>query len=172
LLRPDEKYYVTPSLEVKQFLLSFGVSFAAFFGALQSACARPWDINKVYGDRPNYLPLQELEKRWDYANGLDGIDENMSIDNCLHSVFGASKVAADAMLKDRARSDADHGVRIAAVRELARGWKDDPDTLPLLKDRARSDTNSYVRYWAVQELARDWKDDPEVIAILSQDPPS
>src|ERR1035437_7870983 len=59
--------------------------------------------NKVYGDRPNYLPLQELEKRWDYANGLDGIDENMSIDNCLHSIFGASKVAADVMCQEFGR---------------------------------------------------------------------
>jgi CDP-paratose 2-epimerase len=54
----------------------------------------------VYGDRPNYLPLKELDKRWDYADGLDGIDENMSIDNCLHSVFGASKVAADVMCQE------------------------------------------------------------------------
>src|SRR3954469_1843939 len=59
--------------------------------------------NKVYGDRPNYLPLQELEKRWDYSNGLDGIDESMSIDNCLHSVFGASKVAADVMCQEFGR---------------------------------------------------------------------
>jgi CDP-paratose 2-epimerase len=59
--------------------------------------------NKVYGDRPNYLPLKELDKRWDYANGLDGIDESMSIDNCLHSVFGASKVAADVMCQEFGR---------------------------------------------------------------------
>src|ERR1022692_2384494 len=59
--------------------------------------------NKVYGDRPNYLPLRELAKRWDYAGGLDGIDENMSIDNCLHSVFGASKVAADVMCQEFGR---------------------------------------------------------------------
>ena len=59
--------------------------------------------NKVYGDRPNYLPLKELEKRWEYADGLDGIDENMSIDNCLHSVFGASKVAADVMCQEFGR---------------------------------------------------------------------
>ena len=59
--------------------------------------------NKVYGDRPNYLPLRELEKRYDYADGLDGIDENMSIDNCLHSVFGASKVAADVMCQEFGR---------------------------------------------------------------------
>jgi CDP-paratose 2-epimerase len=59
--------------------------------------------NKVYGDRPNYLPLKELEKRWEYADGLDGIDESMSIDNCLHSIFGASKVAADVMCQEFGR---------------------------------------------------------------------
>lgn len=59
--------------------------------------------NKVYGDRPNYLPLEEKQKRWDYANGLDGIDESMSIDQCLHSIFGASKVAADVMCQEFGR---------------------------------------------------------------------
>jgi CDP-paratose 2-epimerase len=59
--------------------------------------------NKVYGDRPNTLPLVEHEKRFDYANGLDGIDESMSIDACLHSVFGASKVAADVMCQEFGR---------------------------------------------------------------------
>ena len=59
--------------------------------------------NKVYGDRPNSLPLIELDSRWDYAGGLDGIDENMSVDQCLHSVFGASKVAADIMCQEFAR---------------------------------------------------------------------
>jgi CDP-paratose 2-epimerase len=59
--------------------------------------------NKVYGDRPNYLPLVELEKRYDFADGLDGIDESMSIDNCLHSIFGASKVAADIMCQEFGR---------------------------------------------------------------------
>jgi len=59
--------------------------------------------NKVYGDRPNYLPLTELDKRYDYAGGLDGVDENMSIDQCLHSVFGASKVAADVMCQEFGR---------------------------------------------------------------------
>jgi len=58
--------------------------------------------NKVYGDRPNSLPLVEKEKRYDYA-GLDGIDESMSIDHCLHSVFGASKVAADVMCQEFGR---------------------------------------------------------------------
>ena len=61
--------------------------------------------NKVYGDRPNTLPLTELDTRWEidplhpYA---DGIREDMSIDACLHSVFGASKVAADVMEIGRA----------------------------------------------------------------------
>lgn len=59
--------------------------------------------NKVYGDRPNTLPLVEHEKRYDYRDGLDGIDESMSIDNCLHSVFGASKVAADVMCQEFGR---------------------------------------------------------------------
>src|ERR1700730_15165635 len=59
--------------------------------------------NKVYGDRPNTLPLVELERRYDYANGLIGIDEGMSIDNCLHSLFGASKAAADIMCQEFGR---------------------------------------------------------------------
>jgi CDP-paratose 2-epimerase len=59
--------------------------------------------NKVYGDRPNRLPLIELEKRYEYANGLEGIDEQMSIDACVHSVFGASKVAADVMCQEFGR---------------------------------------------------------------------
>src|SRR5579871_2510904 len=59
--------------------------------------------NKVYGDRPNTLPLIELDKRYDYAGGLDSIDESMSIDQCLHSIFGASKVAADVMCQEFGR---------------------------------------------------------------------
>jgi CDP-paratose 2-epimerase len=59
--------------------------------------------NKVYGDRPNYLPLQETATRYDYAEGRDGIDENMSIDQCLHSLFGASKVAADVLCQEFGR---------------------------------------------------------------------
>jgi CDP-paratose 2-epimerase len=59
--------------------------------------------NKVYGDRPNHLPLVEHDKRYDYAGGLDGVDESMSIDQCLHSVFGASKVAADVMCQEFGR---------------------------------------------------------------------
>jgi CDP-paratose 2-epimerase len=59
--------------------------------------------NKVYGDGPNSLPLVELPKRYDYANGLDGISESMSIDQCLHSLFGASKVAADVLCQEFGR---------------------------------------------------------------------
>jgi CDP-paratose 2-epimerase len=62
--------------------------------------------NKVYGDRPNSLPLLELETRWEIEPGHDyqgGIREDMSIDACLHSVFGASKVAADIMVQEFGR---------------------------------------------------------------------
>ena len=57
-------------------------------------------------------------------------------------------------------------VRMAAVQELARGWKDDPHTLPWLKDRTRADADNNVRMVAVQELARGWKDDPETLPWL------
>ena len=60
--------------------------------------------NKVYGDTPNYLPLIELDKRWEIDEShvyyKNGIDENMSIDNSKHSIFGASKVAADVMVQE------------------------------------------------------------------------
>jgi len=59
--------------------------------------------NKVYGDTPNRLSLIEKEKRYDYADSRDGIDETMSIDCSLHSVFGASKVAADVMCQEFGR---------------------------------------------------------------------
>lgn len=59
--------------------------------------------NKVYGDRPNSLPLIEKETRFELPSDhkfYKGIDESMSIDNCLHSVFGASKIAADIMTQE------------------------------------------------------------------------
>jgi CDP-paratose 2-epimerase len=56
--------------------------------------------NKVYGDGPNTLPLKDLGQRWEYADGRDGIDETFPVDNCLHSVFGASKLAADIMCQE------------------------------------------------------------------------
>lgn len=58
--------------------------------------------NKVYGDHPNAIPMQELETRFDYL-GIDSIDETMSIDQCLHSLFGASKVAADVLCQEFGR---------------------------------------------------------------------
>jgi CDP-paratose 2-epimerase len=59
--------------------------------------------NKVYGDAPNRLPLVECDTRWDYAGGLDGISESLSIDQCLHSLFGASKTAADVLCQEYGR---------------------------------------------------------------------
>ncbi|MDF5709097.1 MAG: NAD-dependent epimerase/dehydratase family protein [Nostoc sp. S4] len=59
--------------------------------------------NKVYGDTPNYLPLEELEKRWEIEPNhqyTEGIDESMTIDNSKHSLFGASKVAADILVQE------------------------------------------------------------------------
>ena len=60
--------------------------------------------NKVYGDRPNHLPLVEQETRFELAPGHPwaerGFPEEMSIDGCLHSLFGASKVAADVLVQE------------------------------------------------------------------------
>jgi len=59
--------------------------------------------NKVYGDTPNFLPLNELETRWEIAPDHPywiGIDESMSIDASKHSLFGASKVAADILVQE------------------------------------------------------------------------
>jgi CDP-paratose 2-epimerase len=62
--------------------------------------------NKVYGDTPNRLPLRELEKRWEIEPGHEyqpGISETMSIDYTKHSLFGASKVAADVLVQEYGR---------------------------------------------------------------------
>ncbi len=61
--------------------------------------------NKVYGDRPNTLDLVEKETRWDYADPefAGGIPETFSIDQSKHSLFGASKVAADVMVQEYGR---------------------------------------------------------------------
>jgi CDP-paratose 2-epimerase len=63
--------------------------------------------NKVYGDNPNRLPLVERATRWeiaeDHAYFRHGIDEQMSLDHCKHSIFGASKVAADIMVQEYGR---------------------------------------------------------------------
>ncbi|HEX4639597.1 MAG TPA: NAD-dependent epimerase/dehydratase family protein [Chthoniobacterales bacterium] len=62
--------------------------------------------NKVYGDRPNELPLRELAKRWEIEAGHEyepGISESMSVDQTLHSIFGASKAAADLLVQEYGR---------------------------------------------------------------------
>lgn len=63
--------------------------------------------NKVYGDTPNYLPLVELDKRWEIDRSHkyfeNGINEEMSIDHTKHSLFGASKVAADVLVQEYGR---------------------------------------------------------------------
>jgi CDP-paratose 2-epimerase len=61
--------------------------------------------NKVYGDAPNELPLVELDTRWDYADPADreGIDETCRIDASMHSLFGASKAAADLLVQEYGR---------------------------------------------------------------------
>ncbi len=63
--------------------------------------------NKVYGDNPNLLPLVELETRWEVAPDhpyyARGIDERMSLDHTTHSLFGASKVAADVLVQEYGR---------------------------------------------------------------------
>jgi CDP-paratose 2-epimerase len=62
--------------------------------------------NKVYGDAPNRLPLVELAERWEIAPGhayASGIREDMPIDQALHSLFGASKVAADVLVQEYGR---------------------------------------------------------------------
>ena len=72
--------------------------------------------NKVYGDTPNHLPLVELETRWEIDPNhtyKSGIREDMSIDQTLHSLFGASKVAADILVQEYGRY---FGLRTACFR--------------------------------------------------------
>ena len=61
--------------------------------------------NKVYGDAPNLIPMKELETRWEYDDKkfLTGIPENFTIDQSKHSLFGASKVAADICVQEYGR---------------------------------------------------------------------
>ncbi|SDT86033.1 CDP-paratose 2-epimerase [Verrucomicrobium sp. GAS474] len=72
--------------------------------------------NKVYGDAPNLLPLRELETRWEIDPSHPytiGIDEHLSIDQSKHSLFGASKVAADVLVQEYGRY---FGMRTAIFR--------------------------------------------------------
>ena len=73
--------------------------------------------NKVYGDAPNKLPLIEQDLRWELSPehpfAAHGIDESMSVDACLHSLFGASKLAADIVVQEYGRY---FGMRTACFR--------------------------------------------------------
>ena len=73
--------------------------------------------NKVYGDRPNGLPMEELDDRYevaaDHRYRARGIDEDMLIDHCMHSLFGVSKVAADMMVQEYGRY---FGLRTTSLR--------------------------------------------------------
>jgi len=71
--------------------------------------------NKVYGDSPNEIPLDELKTRWDYSRPEDyeGVDETCRIDRTMHSVFGASKVAADIMAQEYGRY---YGLKVGVFR--------------------------------------------------------
>lgn len=72
--------------------------------------------NKVYGDRPNGLPFEERETRFELAHGhrySNGIDETMAVDGCMHSLFGVAKLAADVMVQEYGRY---FGMRTACFR--------------------------------------------------------
>jgi CDP-paratose 2-epimerase len=73
--------------------------------------------NKVYGDTPNFLPLIETPTRWEcdtsHPYGEHGIDESMSLDQSKHSLFGASKVAADILTQEYGRY---FGIRTGTFR--------------------------------------------------------
>lgn len=77
--------------------------------AVRQACPESpfihMSTNKVYGDRPNEIEMVELDTRWDYADPhyTSGIAETFSIDQSKHSIFGASKVAADVMVQEYGR---------------------------------------------------------------------
>ena len=59
--------------------------------------------NKVYGDRPNTIPVTETPTRWEYAEARGGVAEDCPVDQCLHSLFGASKLAADVLVQEYGR---------------------------------------------------------------------
>lgn len=94
-------------------MVDFGVNALGtlvLLEALRKFCPKATFIfistNKVYGDTPNRLPLIEEERRFELPAGhkyYQGIDESMGIDYCLHSPFGASKLAADVMVQEYGR---------------------------------------------------------------------
>jgi len=94
-------------------LLDFGVNATATVQLLEltrqhcpGAAFVYTSTNKVYGDTPNRLPLVEEATRWEIDRShpyADGIPESMSVDHCLHSLFGASKLAADVVVQEYGR---------------------------------------------------------------------
>ena len=103
--------------------LDFGINANGTLNLLEAARQNCPDAvfiftstNKVYGDTPNRLPLIEKEFRWELDPSHDynnGIPENMSIDSSLHSLFGASKVAADILVQEYGKY---FGMKTAAFR--------------------------------------------------------
>jgi len=93
--------------------IDFGVNAVGTLNVLEATRSLASDVpfiftstNKVYGDTPNRLPLIELDTRWEIDPShayTGGIREDMSLDQTLHSVFGASKVAADIMVQEFGR---------------------------------------------------------------------
>src|SRR5574341_197026 len=103
-------------------LVDFGVNALATAYLLEAARLHAPEAvfiflstNKVYGDAPNELPMNELETRWDYARAEDfeGVREDCRIDRTLHSIFGASKTAADVMAQEYGRY---FGMRVGIFR--------------------------------------------------------
>jgi CDP-paratose 2-epimerase len=98
----------------KEPLTDFSINSLGTLNLLESyrkyspdACFIFTSTNKVYGDKPNSLPLIEKEKRWDLEETHQfyqfGIDENFGIDSCKHSLFGVSKASADLMVQEYGR---------------------------------------------------------------------
>ena len=92
--------------------IDFEVNAVGTLNLLEATrCAAPESVfifmstNKVYGDAPNKIKLKELPTRWDYDDTLyiNGIPESFSIDQSKHSLFGASKVAADVLVQEYGR---------------------------------------------------------------------
>jgi len=94
------------AIPFEDFDVNAGATLNLLVAARESCPEAPFcftSTNKVYGDRPNQLPLQELPTRWEYADGRDGIGEDLPVDQCLHSLFGASKLAADVLCQEYGR---------------------------------------------------------------------
>ncbi len=93
-------------------LIDFDVNAAGTINLLEATRLHAPDAvfihmstNKVYGDAPNEIPLVELSTRWDYARPEDreGVTEELRVDRCTHSLFGASKLAADIFAQEYGR---------------------------------------------------------------------